>query len=66
MSNWDWLAKAVMSCWAISIVGKLTIAVASGMSGIRGQNFFSIFDLVGLVAVVLTIALLVRRIVRRI
>ena len=50
MSNWDWLAKAAIACWAISIAGKLLIMVAGEMSLIRRPNFVGIFDLTGLVS----------------
>jgi len=65
MSNWDWLAKAAIACWAISIAGKLLIMVAGEMSLIRRPNFVGVFDLTGLVAVALTVSLILRWIFRR-
>ena len=59
------LAKAAISCWAMFAIGKLLIVIAAEMSLIRRPNFFGVVDLVGLVAVALTIALLFRWLVRR-
>ena len=65
MPRWDWLPKTAVVCWATSILGKLLLLNLFGFDSREVDHFSPVFDLILLVAAVLTVALLIRWIARR-
>lgn len=59
--NWSWLPTATVSCWAISIGGKVLLMLSGGTHSVTGMNIFGLFDFVGLAAILLTVALVIQR-----